>query len=294
MSARHERDALPHLGPGEEVGAGLRRILDDCLRCAARNRARLPGEKAVHEARQALKRARAILRLAQKFEVKGAKTRRRRLSALGRELSAWRDEAVVAKTAGALIRFPDGETRAALAGLRARPKSGLSQRTAMGRWWRGWQRRLETERRSLDRLAWSERAACDVRPALHRQAKRIKHCAKAARKSPRDLPAAHEWRKATIVLREQVRVLRPVLGAAMADALYARLHRLSRRLGQAIDHHLVTEHIRGRTWPVNLRAGLRQLERAGKHERHRALKRAHQSWPKLKRKLRQSLAADGT
>jgi hypothetical protein len=293
MSARPEPDNLPHLGPNEEVGAGLRRAVDDCLKQAVQRRARVPEEKVVHEARRALKRARAILRLAEKFDVGGAKTGRRHLSQLGRELSPLRDQAVVAKTADALICFPDAETRAALAGLRTRTKSNPAQRTAARRWWRAWWRKLESQRRKLARLAWRELAEYDLQHALHHQAKRLKHRARAARKAPRDLQAAHEWRKAAIVLREQVRVLRPVLGAAKADALHVRLHRLSHRLGQAIDHHLVTERISGRTWPVNLRRGLRQLKRASKHERRRALKRAHQSWPKLRRKLRRELGKLG-
>ena len=289
MNPGRERDGLPHLGPNEEIGSGLRRTLDACLQHAAQKRAQLPGEKIVHEARRALKRARAILRLAERFEVKGAKTGRRRLSALGRELSALRDQAVMAKTASILIRFPDAETRAALAGLRAPPKSSPAQRAATRRWWRGWRGKLDVERRRLDRLTWGELAEYDLQHALHHQAKRLKRRARAARRSPRDVHAAHEWRKAAIVLREQVRVLRPVLGQEAADALSARLHRLSHRLGQAIDQHLLIEHIGGRSWPVNLRGGLRQLERASQHERRRALKRADQSWPKLRRKLRREL-----
>jgi hypothetical protein len=292
MSARLERDGLPHLNPHEEVGAGLRRALDDCLRRAARNRTALPGEKTVHEARRALKRARAILRLAERFDIRGAKTGRRQLSQLGRELSPLRDRAVMAKTAAALIRFPDAETCAALAGLRIRTKSDPAQRAAARRWWRAWRRKLEAERRRLSQLAWRELAEYELRHALHHQAKRIKRRARAARQAPRDPRAAHEWRKATIVLREQVRVLRPTLGTDTADALHARLHQLSHRLGKAIDHHLVAEHIGGRSWPVNLRGGLRQLERASKHEYRRALKQAHQSWPKLRKKLRKQLGVD--
>jgi hypothetical protein len=289
MNPGRERDGLPHLGPNEEIGSGLRRTLDACLQHAAQKRAQLPGEKTVHETRRALKRARAILRLAEKFDVRGAKAGRRQLSQLGRELSPLRDETVVAKTADALIRFPDAETRVALAGLRTRTKSNPAQRAAARRWWQAWRRRLESQRRKLARLAWRELAEYDLQHALHHQAKRLKRRARAARRSPRDVHAAHEWRKAAIVLREQVRVLRPVLGQEAADALSARLHRLSHRLGQAIDQHLLIEHIGGRSWPVNLRGGLRQLERASQHERRRALKRAHQSWPKLRRQLRREL-----
>jgi hypothetical protein len=287
MSAGKKRDGLPHLARDEEIGAGLRRTLAECLERAAQNRTRVPGEKTVHESRRALKRARAILRLAEQFDIRGAKAGRRRLSELGRELSPLRDQAVVVKTAGALVRFPDAGTRAALAALRARtaPARGAAARKG----WRAWRRKLDAERRKLAQVPWREPADYELRGALHHGAKRIRRRAKAARRAPRDLAAAHAWRKATIVLREQVRVLRPALGLDVGDALHARLHRLSHRLGQAIDHHLVVEHIGGRTWPVNLRQGLRRLEHASRHERRRALKRTHRSWPKLGRKLRACL-----
>ncbi|HWA08476.1 MAG TPA: CHAD domain-containing protein [Opitutaceae bacterium] len=267
MGKHPHRDPLPRLQPGEALGPGLGRVVRACLLHAAGGPAARPDEKIVHRARQALKRARAVVRVAEELEVGGAVGARRRLTQLGRELSPLRDAAIVGQVGRELAKRNQAEEQRAVAALPASARS-----VARARGWSAWQRRLRAEGARLQELDWGELTTRDLERVLRRGTKRIRRCAKAARRE-KDIPSAHEWRKAVIILREQVRVLRPLLGSEAAH-LQADLHRLAHRLGQAIDLHVFLIHVQGRSWPTNLRKGMKRLARRGKRERGRALRRA--------------------
>ena len=96
----------------EARGAGLRQVVCACCALAVELTAPEPDEAAVHRARQALKRVRAVLRLGETMGIAGAKAARRRLSRHARELSPMRDATVATKVAQRLARRLDGALQA--------------------------------------------------------------------------------------------------------------------------------------------------------------------------------------
>ena len=281
MSARGFRDTLPKLRRREPIGAGLGRVVRECVVWAGKGDP-VQIDAAVHKARRALKRARAVLRLAEDLGVAGAKVAQRRLARIGRELSPRRDAAVVAKMAGRV-----GEK------LRDRAPAGVSPgATRAGAadrlWWTRWRKTLAAELRRLDRIDWGRPTAAAVQPALALAAKRVRQWARAARTSG-DVASVHEWRKAVIVLREQMLVVKARLAPrAGAAALASRLHDLASRLGEVMDCHVFEIRMRGgEVGPA--RAGRARLEKFARKRERRALRRARRAWPKLKRQLRRRM-----
>lgn len=260
-------DPLPVLQPGELIGPGLCRVVCGCCAYPQTLDAR-ELDRAVHEARRALKRARAVLRMGETMGVAGAKAARRRLARIARELSARRDALVAAKIARRLGAEPAAQ----------KPAPTRKNRTAVAAWWARWQRKLAREERRLSALDWGEPAPAAVHCALAHAARRVRQRAKATRARD-DMTSAHEWRKAIVVLYEQMIVVRELLRARM-ERLPERLHVLGRQLGHAMDFHVLVKASRRR-------AGLRAR---GREERRRSIRQARRQWPELRRELRRRLA----
>jgi CHAD domain-containing protein len=209
---------LPRLRSHEAMRAGLRRVLLRCVTCAGAvaDREGIASER-VHAGRVAVKRARAVLRLAEAAGARWAPEARRRLAKQARTLAGLRDAEVMAETArrlGAVVlRQPDGfswpKWKAALA--------AEVRRRAGDRW------------PVMRRLQWKVALAESVR-RMHEAQWEARHSAKPER--------LHEWRKTVIVLREQLNVLRPRLTPPECR-LAERLHLIARRLGSVQDLSLV-------------------------------------------------------
>ncbi len=262
MKPAAHHDDLPHLRRRAGLGHGLREVTLACLAAARAGQGR-PTASAVHRARRALKRVRAVLRLGQRLGVPGAKALRGELTREARELSPLRDAAVVAKLA----------RRCDLSLSPASKAPGPQE-------WREWKRKLAELSRQLARLPWGQPAPHALERALRHFARGAQRCARRAISSGKT-DAAHEWRKAAIVLRELVLTLRPLLGRK-ADDLHAALQAVVRPLGKAMDWEqlLAAAGAQG--------AKKKTVPRARK-KRKRALHRARKCW----RQTRDVLAENG-
>lgn len=278
MSAKPYRDTLPRLRRHEPIGPGLRRVVHECVNWAlAADPAQI--DEAVHEARCALKRARAVLKLGDALGVTGVKAAQRRLGRIARELSPRRDAAVAAKVADRVGRKLELDPAAA----GATPHAWRKKTPAPRNWWTRWCRTLAAERGPLNQLDWGQPTMARLDAALAKASKRVRRRAKAAAET-RDVALAHEWRKAVIVLREQMLVTKLLL-APKSARLATRLHDLASRLGRALDYSVFESRIRRRAAG---RPGGR-VEKFGRRRQRRALRHARRDWPKLKRQLRRRL-----
>lgn len=241
-----------------------------------------PDEAAVHRARQALKRARAVLRLGEAMGIAGAKAARRRLSRHARELSPMRDATMATKVAQRLARRLDGALQAGameIIAMEPTPRDAT--------WWRAWKRKLAAEARRLGNFAWTDCTAHDLAHALRQSVKRVRRHARKALASD-EIETAHDWRKAVIILREQVIALRPLLGSE-ASVLRAQLQELASRLGKATDFNIFAEAVRDRNLPGDLAKTRSRLKAVARSKVERAIKNARKRWPKVRRALQKLL-----
>jgi CHAD domain-containing protein len=277
------RDLLPHLHRREAVGAGLNQVVCACCALAVELKTHEPDEAAVHRARQALKRARAVLRIGETMGIAGAKAARRRLAGHARELSPMRDATMATKVAQRLARRLDGALQAGAMEIIAKEPAPRD-----ATWWRSWKRKLAAEARRIGNFEWTECTPQDLSRALRKSVKRVRRHARKALAS-NEIEIAHDWRKAVIILREQVMVLRPLLGSEASD-LREQLRELARRLGKATDFNLFAEAVREQNLAGELAKTRSRLAAATRSKRERAIKNARKRWPKVRRALRKTFA----
>ncbi len=270
MTGKDQRDPLPHLRAGENAGRGLARVVRDCCERAAGFRGAEPDESAVHVARKALKRARAILRLGETLEVGGAKRIRRQLAVRGRELSARRDATVGRGVAERLARKARGAEAVSVRLEKRRRRNGSGP-------WAEWKARVKRQTHAIEKLEWGNPTRAEVRRGLERAARRVCKRARTAREDG-EIASAHEWRKAVIVLREQALVTRNGCGKKRRK-IAARLDRLAHWLGKAMDYEVFLKMAEPEATG--------RLGRIAKVKRRRALEKAWTCWPKMRRWLRE-------
>lgn len=275
--ARQRADSLPRLWSHRSLQAELHRVLRDCLACAV---AAVPRD--VHRARLALKRARAVLRLAEVCGVDAAAARRRQLARHARRLAAARDQTVVAELARQCAAEFRGDARRCALAVAA--SAGLEPKVIA---WASWMRRLKEEGDRLGRQPWPAMNRGHLRRALAKSVRRARktHVARTGEASAEEL---HEWRKAVIMLREQLYVLRPLLSRPQRG-LPLRLHELARRLGAVGDWRMVIKAMVGTHAHVEVSTGRGRLIAHAQERRHRAIKQACRQWVALKPALRRRL-----
>jgi len=252
----------------------------ECCALARRATARRQGDHAVHAARQALKRARAVLRLLEDAGVRGAKARRRELAECARQLSPLRDAAVAARLAGKLAGKLKNQPQAIvleLAHVKA-PARGAA-------WWRAWQNTVARAAQDLDRLNRATPSPGELEKCFARSVRRVHRRAKKALTG--DMAAVHIWRKALVILREQVLVARPLIGHAN-DRLHTRLCQLTHRLGDATDCRVVLAAMEKHRWPDSFGRAPEKLTAVLHRRQKQAVKRAQRPW----RKVREALARE--
>jgi CHAD domain-containing protein len=245
----HRPEDLPRLRSHEAIRAGLRRVL---LRCVARAGAVADREGIasgrVHAGRVALKRARAVLRVAESAGAPWAAEARRRLARQAGVIAELRDAEVLAETArqlGAVV---------------------LHRRREFS--WPEWRNRLLAEWRRLARCHWPVMSRLRWKAALADSIRRMHETQREAKRGAKP-GRLHEWRKAVIVLREQLNVLQTRL-TPQERKLAKRLHQIARRLGAVQDLSLVVKAERRRT-PDGQRS---ELEDRARRVRRRAIKQA--------------------
>jgi CHAD domain-containing protein len=268
---------LPRLWQHEAMTAGLRRVLLKCLHLAAEA---VPED--VHRARLALKRARAVLRLAERCGVTDARRARHELARHARRLAGMRDQAVVAKLAEGWAPALRGDARhcaVAVAGAAVAKPRSLS--------WPVWSRWLALEQRRLAKKPWPALSRQKLRRLLAKFVRRAHKRDSAARRCPGP-PKLHEWRKAVISLREQLYVLAPLLVPAHRE-VPVRLHGVARKLGAAGDWQMLIEVMRGSRWRGRAARGRGAAILRAQEQRERALREARREWAALQGALRRKL-----
>jgi CHAD domain-containing protein len=199
---------------GEALPAGIRRILSEQLTQAVEvlSADRNSLEKAVHEARRSLKRARSLLRLV-KFAIPKTYAREnRRLRDVGRSLSELRDAHALAQTLEDLERSRNGgqadESRRAFASARTLLES-RGERITKSMEQGGKEQSIAQLQEALTRIARLTYAKADARgiaKSIRRSVNRgTKTFAKA--KDDPEPERFHEWRKRAKDLRYQISLL---------------------------------------------------------------------------------------
>ncbi len=247
----------------ETLGPGLKRVLLRCLVLA---------DKAVatdlRAARVRIKRARAVLRMAEALGAPWAATARRDLARLARNLGATRNHRVVVDLAGACVPALKGKARlCALALIETPcPSPNLAE----------WTRALARHRASLASKPWPtpKRDQLDaVLDASLRQARRqARHAAKG--------DSFHTWRTSVITLREQLNVV-DVRLTRKARTARTHLHRVARILGDAGDWQTLIDALSNRHLPAACTGGRRRLIKHARRRQRDCLRKALGFWKRL-------------
>jgi hypothetical protein len=208
-------------------------------------------EDSVHRARVALKRARSTLRLLEKAGANWAIAPRHRLAELGVRMSAARENAVAARLARRLSRGLQGRKKKVAALLAARPGPWAPADPGHIR------RALLVEAREIAMAPPPPITPGQWRGLLRQSHDRADRRYLAAVQKPTH-EAVHEWRKAVIVLRDQLTMAagRWPGGAGVAQPL---LVRLSRQIGRRGDLALLVGRLQRKRVPRPLLAARRRL-----------------------------------
>ncbi|HEY9253362.1 MAG TPA: CHAD domain-containing protein [Stenotrophomonas sp.] len=227
--------------PRHSAGHALGKLVhEECNAVIAALRGRKALHTRVHEARKAVRRARALLALAEDgeatFDVGPAD---RILQRVGDSLSRLRDAHVAIDTARTVGKQTEVKRwRPVVIALRERSAGvvayelerdpGLARRVAT----------IEGALHYLDQLSWAELTAAQIRQGLQRQRRRVERAARRAGKHP-DAQRLHAWRRKVRRLRMQVDALprlKPHWSKATTSAPKSKsLHKLSDALGREQD-----------------------------------------------------------
>jgi CHAD domain-containing protein len=265
--------AKKHLG--RELLRVFRAALDESVRRLRSDRELSPRE-AVHEARRALKRARAALRLVRHTAPGLFESGNRRARRLGRLLSDFRDQDVILESIESMLAEADAmssPTHAYLWYIRAveeRKREALAasyERVVEIFARRASRLRDRYERRTLGRvhrsevLAEIERSVCAIPRAFAR--------AHGDGKPER----FHKCRKLTQRTLNQTLLARDLDPARVCNDIEP-LHLLAKALGRLQDLHVLRARIDIPEKDALLRAGAKQLVERVLHEQHECIERA--------------------
>jgi CHAD domain-containing protein len=285
---RRKRARRYRLGSGEPVPEGIRRIARGQLDLVAEQMGG-SGDKAVHKARKAFKRLRALVRLTR--DQLGADVRRRENAAFrdaGRKLSGARDARVLVGTLDELVAHNrDALQPGAFDGLRSVLVWASKQAAGEGGGQDGAEilAAVAAARERLDGWPLAEGMDC-LAPGLERIHRRGRGAYRAARADPSS-ERLHELRKRTKDLWHAAQVLHPAAPKRLRKLARAA-HELSDVLGA--DHDLATLLEAARAYPSALAPAERELlegliERRRAGLRRDALRRARRVYSPKPRKL---------
>jgi CHAD domain-containing protein len=162
--------------------------------------------EAIHEARKAIRRLRALLSLA-KDRVDGLEPLDAQLEKLGDGFSVLRDAHVKASTARRVARrYPSTDWSALIAVLERQHRIRLAQARSKDRGFARRQRAIERVEIGLQALAWPMRKK-DLRAALARSQRRSDKAERRVEGAPRQ-ENCHRWRRRARRLRLQLEAVR--------------------------------------------------------------------------------------
>jgi CHAD domain-containing protein len=235
-------------------------------------------EEAVHTARRAFKRARAVLRLLEDANLAGAAARKNQLAACMRQLSRQRDAVVVAQLAADLAKQVKKRPQMVLLEL---ADTHSPARSAV--WWKKWRRSVEIATRQLDRLKLAQVDAKALSRSLQHLVRRA--CRRVGKGC--DGIQAHEWRKSVVIVRELLS-LGLVAGVPSLDEQHARLQKVTRQLGHAVDCEVLLSVLRKKQWPDVLKPAAENVAFLVRKRQKRAVKKARSLWPKVEKRLKRA------
>ena len=211
------------LDPKGAVGSELQGLLREVTEAALASLQGSDPDAAVHEARKACKRARAILALAV-GGADGASVRRlrRRYRDAAREVAGLRDAHVMERT---LATLGHGEVAQGLLGATGEVADAGARRLAC-------QRQLRRALVQVEALKWSRLRWARVLRNLRRSYSLVRALRWPALSHP-SLETLHEWRKAVKAWGYQLQLLEP-LWPAVLPGLAAEVDQLQELLGE---HH---------------------------------------------------------
>ncbi|MCL4743051.1 MAG: CHAD domain-containing protein [Phycisphaerales bacterium] len=227
-------------GRREEIGAAVRRVALEQLAKAERALARTGGdhERAVHEARKCITRARSALRLVRHASDGAFDTINAGLGEAARSLSTSRDAAVTLAAFDALAGESEGS-----AGVRERLAGGAWQDPALPSD-RAVERAVVTigaARDEIEALRFSAGGFGLIEPGLRRAWRRARRAMRSAMEDPTD-ERLHEWRKRCKVCHAHAKLLRRIR-AKEVERLVTRLRDLCTALGEERDLALLAERL---------------------------------------------------
>ncbi len=228
-----------------------------------------PTDEQIHRARKDLKAARATLRLLRPLLSEPLyREENRALRDAARGLSAARDDAVLLRSLGELVRGVKGSAkRRRLAAFQSRlRRDARRRRTALAR--SGLQQSAARLRGALARLeSWSAPTE-DWQPvyrALRDTYRKGRRCARCnARRASG--PTLHEWRKRAKYLRSQLELIAPLQHASL-EGMATRLHELSDQLGEEHDLAVLGALAQRRRRELGRKAHAALQKRIGKRRR---------------------------
>jgi len=250
---------MPRHSAGQALGALVHEECKAILRAL-----RMPKavHTRVHEARKAIRRARALLALAEDgdaaFDVVPAD---QILQRVGDGLSKLRDAHAAMETAQALAKHDDRKRwRPVVEALRERSTALVARELKRDPGFARRQATIAGAQHYLDRLPWGEFKSTQLREGLRRQRRRVDKAARRATRRP-DAENLHRWRRKVRRLRMQVDAapkLKP--RDAQPDRTTTKsksLHKLSDSLGHQQDLHVLAALLR-RLPGITERPALRQ------------------------------------
>lgn len=227
-------------GRREEVGSAVRRVALEQLAKAERALARTgeDHERAVHEARKCITRARSSLRLVWHASGGAFDTINAGLRGAARSLSTSRDAAVTLAAFDALTGDAAGlaEVRARLAGGAWQDPALPSDQAvehAVGA--------IGAAREEIEAMRLGASGFGLIEPGLRRAWKRARRAMRAAVEEPSD-ERLHEWRKRCKVCHAHAKLLRRIRPKEM-ERLVTRLRDLCTALGEERDLALLAERL---------------------------------------------------
>jgi hypothetical protein len=268
------------LGTGRP-GRRLVAVAHECCQQALHATTYRTDEEAVHTARRAFKRARAVLRLLEDADLAGAAARKNELAACMRQLSQPRDAVVVAQLAFDLAKQVKKRPPMVLLELAdTRPPA----RSAV--WWKKWRHSVEIAARQIDRLKLAQVDAKALSRSLHHLVRRA--CRRLGK--GQDVNQAHEWRKSIVIVRELL-ALGLLPGMPAPDQQHARLQKVTRQLGHAVDCEVLLSVLRKKRLPDVLKPAAENVALLVKKRQKRAVKKARGLWPKVEKRLWKATSA---
>lgn len=231
----------------------------------------------VHRVRRRIKHVRAVLKLAADAGAPGAKRLRAVLGVLAKRIAPMRDTAVVVRLAAKWVQKP---------GHRFQDVAAILTETAEpqqpGRWWRSWWNDFAKARHGIDEVGRGTSLEA-LHPAVNRSIRRVIKRHRRARVD--DIERMHRWRKAVIVLREQLGFLRPALDAK-ANRLYQSLDALGKTLGHVIDAQVLIDALENCSWRGEIAGVAEKFVKHLRKKQRRAACAACAQWPEIAAQLK--------